>query len=192
MLAKTFAVACSGPAKDVQRKVRLQEEHFVLARDSGGKGGSFEPFTLLQPGGLEKGLNPFWTGCRRCARFDARHRPAGDFRRHIISARRWRFGAGPTVVIVNHIVYEGSCPLWIGAPWGNVWDNQWSLHFSARRAESPRYELRTGIAAGRSHQLWRKESAPFFRDQRPRHPEVLQRDPHRYRRANPQVVSSIS
>jgi hypothetical protein len=28
---------------------------------------------------------------------------------------------GPTVVIVNHIVYEGSCPIWIGTPQGNVW-----------------------------------------------------------------------
>jgi hypothetical protein len=42
-----------GPCKDVQQKLRLQEEHFVLARRLlMEKGVPFEPFTLLQPGGL--------------------------------------------------------------------------------------------------------------------------------------------
>jgi hypothetical protein len=111
-----------GPCKDVEQKLRLQEQHFVLARRLLlEKGVPFEPFTLLQPGGLER-LEPVLNRMPEMRQIRREASPSGViFADTLYLPENARFGAGPTVVIVNHIVYEGSCGSWTGTSYGNVW-----------------------------------------------------------------------
>jgi len=110
-----------GPCKDVQRKLRLEEERFVLARRLlVEEGVPFEPFTLLEPGGLER-LKPVLDRMPEMHQIRREASPSGVILADTLYLPEGASFGGTTVVIVNHIVYEGNCGSWTGIPHGNVW-----------------------------------------------------------------------
>lgn len=120
-LCKNICGGAFGPCRDAQQKLRMQEEHFVLARRLlAEKGVPFEPFILLQPGGLAR-LKPVLDQMPEMRQIRREASPSGViFADTLYLPENASFGGpGPTVVIVNHIVYEGCS--WTGTPWGNAW-----------------------------------------------------------------------
>jgi hypothetical protein len=151
-----------GPCKDVHRKVRLQEEHFVLARRLlVEQGVPFEPFTLLQPGGLER-LKPVLDRMPEMRQIRREASPSGViFADTLYLPEGASFGAGPTVVIVNHIVYEGRCPLWISTPWGNVWETNGLYLFPRGESRALGMSLEAALRKGGVTNYGERNPPPF-------------------------------
>jgi hypothetical protein len=151
-----------GPCKDVQQKLRLQEEHFVLARRLlVEKGVPFEPFTLLQPGGLAR-LKPVLDRMPEMRQILREASPSGVILADTLYLPEGAsFGAGPTVVIVNHIVYEGSCPLRIGTPSGNVWETNGLYLFPRGESRALGMSLEAALQKGGVTNYGESSPPPF-------------------------------
>jgi hypothetical protein len=150
-----------GPCKDVQRKVRLQEEHFVLARRLlVEKEVPFEPFALLQPGGLER-LKPVLDRMPEMRQIRREASPSGVIFADTLYLPEGASFGRPTVVIVNHIVYEGSCPSWIGASWGNVWGTDGLYVFQRGEARVLGMSLERALQKGGVTSYGEKNLPPF-------------------------------
>lgn len=75
-LCKHICGGAWGPCKDVQEKLRLEEEHFSCSlADYWWKRAFLSSRSLFCSRAEFKGSNPSWMGCPRCTRFGARLRP---------------------------------------------------------------------------------------------------------------------
>jgi hypothetical protein len=146
----------------VQQKLRLEEERFVLARRLlVEKGVPFEPFTLLQPGGLER-LKPVLDRMPEMRQIRRAASPSGAiFADTLYLPENASFGSGPTVLIVNHIVYEGSCDPWVRTPGGNVWGTNGVYVFQLDEARALGMTLERAMHEGGITDYGEKNLPPF-------------------------------
>jgi hypothetical protein len=160
-LCKHICGGAWGPCKDVQQRLKLREEHFVLARRLlVEKGAPFEPFTLLQPGGLTR-LKPILDRMPEMHEIRREASPTGViFADTLYLPEHASFGGpGPTVVIVNHIVYE-SCS-WTGAPQGNVWGTNGVYIFPRGESRALGMTLEQAMRMGGITNYGEKNPPPF-------------------------------
>jgi hypothetical protein len=150
-----------GPCKDVQWKLRLEQERFVLARRLlVEKGAPFEPFTLLQPGGLER-LKPVLNRMPEMRQIRREASPSGVIFADTLYLPEGASFGGPTVVIVNHIVYEGRCPIWIRTPWGNIWETNGLYLFPRGESRALDMSLEAALQKGGVTNYGERNPPPF-------------------------------
>jgi|GEM_PF-2545775 len=150
-----------GPCKDVEQKLRLQEQHFVLARRLLlEKGVPFEPFTLLRPGGLAR-LKPVLDQMPEMRQIRREASPSGVIFADTLYLPEGASFGGPTVVIVNHIVYEGRCPIWIRTPWGNIWETNGLYLFPRGESRALDMSLEAALQKGGVTNYGERNPPPF-------------------------------
>ena len=160
-LCKHICGGAWGTCKDVQEKLRSEEEHFVLARRLlVEKGVPFEPFILLQPGGIAR-LKPILDRMPETHEIRREASPTGViFADTLYLPEHASFGGpGPTIVIVNHIVYEGCS--WTGAPQGNVWGTNGVYIFPRGESRALGMTLEQAMRVGGITNYGEKNPPPF-------------------------------
>jgi len=111
-----------GPCRDAAQRLKQEQEQFVLARRLLLQHGMpFDPYILLDAGGLAK-LKPVLDGMSEMHQNRRESSLDGLIMADTLYLTEGAtIGRRPVVVIVNHIVYEGPCPSLKGTSGGNVW-----------------------------------------------------------------------
>jgi len=124
------------------------------------KGVPFEPFTLLRPGGLAR-LKPVLDQMPEMRQIRREASPSGVIFADTLYLPEGASFGGPTVVIVNHIVYEGRCPIWIRTPWGNIWETNGLYLFPRGESRALDMSLEAALQKGGVTNYGERNPPPF-------------------------------